>query len=114
IRPEGCAAILWNDRSRATEAAEALKVTATHAVEFQLVDDVLSEPLGGAHHGPAATAATLKTAIARNLAALGKLSPDELVQARYEKFRGMGCWEEPTLQAPTAAEPEPKPARKPR
>jgi acetyl-CoA carboxylase carboxyl transferase subunit alpha len=114
IPPEGCAAILWNDRSRAAEAAEALKLTAQNALEFQLVDDVLPEPLGGAHHDPAAMAATLKKAIARNLAALGKLSPDELVQARYEKFRRMGCWEEPALPAPAETEPETKPSRKSR
>src|SRR5207253_2895498 len=70
IPPEGCAAILWNDRNRAPEAAEALKLTAKHALEFRLVDDVLPEPLGGAHHDPAAMAAALKKAIARNLAAL--------------------------------------------
>ena len=96
IPPEGCAAILWNDRNRAAEAAEALKLTAKHALEFGLVDEVLPEPLGGAHRDPAATAATLKLAIARHLAALGKLSPDELVQARYLKFRNMGRWNDPT------------------
>ncbi|HLK57451.1 MAG TPA: acetyl-CoA carboxylase carboxyltransferase subunit alpha [Chthonomonadaceae bacterium] len=96
IPPEGCAAILWNDRNRAAEAAEALKLTAHHALQFGLVDEVLPVPLGGAHRDPAATAATLKQAIARHLAALGKLAPDELLQARYLKFRNMGRWQDPT------------------
>lgn len=101
IPPEGCAAILWNDRNRAPEAAEALKLTAHHALEFGLIDEVLPEPLGGAHHDLAAAAAILKKAIARHLTALGKLSPDELVQARYAKFRQMGRWEEPAPEVVT-------------
>ena len=96
IPPEGCAAILWNDRNRAPEAAETLKLTARHAFDLGLIDEVLSEPLGGAHHDATGMAATLKQAIARHLSALGKLSPDELVQARYRKFREMGTWEENT------------------
>jgi acetyl-CoA carboxylase carboxyl transferase subunit alpha len=96
IPPEGCAAILWKDRNRAADAADALKLTAKHALEFGLVDEILPEPLGGAHRDPQAMAATLKAAIARQLTALGKLSPDELIQARYAKFRQMGQWQEPT------------------
>ena len=69
IPPEGCAAILWNDRNRAPEAAEALKLTARHALEFGIVDEVLPEPLGGAHRDPTEMAATLKQAIGRNLTA---------------------------------------------
>ena len=67
IPPEGCAAILWNDRNRASEAAEALKLTARSALEFELVDEILPEPLGGAHRDPAGMATTLKTAIAGHL-----------------------------------------------
>jgi acetyl-CoA carboxylase carboxyl transferase subunit alpha len=94
IPPEGCAAILWKDRERAEEAAGALKLTAHDALAFGLVDDVLAEPLGGAHRDPAAMAASLKLAVARDLAALGAFTPDDLVRARYEKFRCMGRWEE--------------------
>src|SRR5437016_13678319 len=67
IPPEGCAAILWNDRNRASEAAEVLKLTARNALEFELVDELLPEPLGGAHRDPGAVATTLKTAIAGHL-----------------------------------------------
>jgi len=97
IPPEGCAAILWNDRNRAPEAAEALKVTAHSAKQFGIVDEVLEEPLGGAHRDPAAAAATLKTAILCHLAALSSLSPEALLEARYTKFRNMGRWEEDLL-----------------
>ena len=97
IPPEGCAAILWNDRNRAPEAAEALKVTAHSARQFGLVDEVLEEPLGGAHRDPAAAASTLKTAILCHLAALSSLSPEALLEGRYLKFRNMGRWEEDLL-----------------
>lgn len=96
IPPKSCAAILWNDRSRAPEAADALKLTARHALEFGIVDEVLSEPLGGAHRSLTEMAAVLKLAIGRNLTLLSKLSPDELQRARYEKFRRIGEWEDPT------------------
>lgn len=102
IPPEGCAAILWSDRERTAEAAEALKLTACHALSFGLVDEVLPEPPGGAHREPAAAAAALSKAIGRHLAALGKLSPDELVRSRYARFRGMGQWRD--VAEPAAAE----------
>ena len=95
IPPEGCAAILWDDRNRASEAAAALKLTARHALEFELVDEILPEPLGGAHRDPVATAMTVKTAIAEHLWNLQKLSEEQLLAARYEKFRHMGRWFDP-------------------
>src|SRR5205807_1428937 len=95
IPPEGCAAILWNDRNRASEAAAALKLTARNALEFELVDELLPEPLGGAHRDPLATAATLKAAIAGHLWNLKHLTEEQLLEARYEKFRGMGRWFDP-------------------
>jgi acetyl-CoA carboxylase carboxyl transferase subunit alpha len=94
IPPEGCAAILWNDRNRAAEAAGALKLTAKHALDFGLVDEVLEEPLGGAHRDPTAMAVILKQAITRNLAELKSLCPDKLLSNRYDRFRNMGRWEE--------------------
>lgn len=97
IPPEGCAAILWNDRNRAPEAAEALKLTAHHAKQFGLVDEVLEEPLGGAHRDPAGAAASLKAAILCNLEALRALTPEDLLETRYNKFRQMGRWEEELL-----------------
>lgn len=100
IPPEGCAAILWNDRNRASEAAAALKLTARHALEFELVDEILPEPLGGAHRDPVATAMTIKAAIGEHLCNLQKLSEEELLAARYEKFRHMGRWVDPLGGAP--------------
>ncbi len=94
IPPESCAAILWNDRSRAPEAADALKLTARHALEFGIVDEVLAEPLGGAHRSLPEMASILKLALARNLTSLAKMTPDELECARYEKFRCIGEWED--------------------
>jgi acetyl-CoA carboxylase carboxyl transferase subunit alpha len=94
IPPEGCAAILWNDRNRAAEAAEALKLTAKHALDYGLIDEVLEEPLGGAHRNPNAMAATLKQAIEQNLQELKSLTSERLLSNRYDRFRNMGRWEE--------------------
>ena len=92
--PEGCAAILWKDRAAAPEAAAALKLTAKHACEFDLVDEVLPEPLGGAHRNPAAMADALKQALQHHLTTLRHLPPEKLLEARYAKFRQMGQWSE--------------------
>ena len=95
IPPEGCAAILWNDRSRGSDAAAALKLTAKNALEFELVDEIISEPLGGAHRDPQAMAETLRIAISQNFSRLSGLSAEALTEGRYEKFRKMGRWVEP-------------------
>lgn len=94
IPPEGCAAILWHDRGRASEAAEALNLTAQGAKKLGAIDEILPEPLGGAHRDPLATSATVKRAILKHLGALGKLCPHELVAARLERIRKLGAWEE--------------------
>ena len=94
ISPEGCAAILWKHRSHAPEAAEALKLTAPHLMELGLVDGVVPEPLGGAHHDHQGAAAMLKKAILENLGTLDKESPAHLLAARYDKFRAMGVFSE--------------------
>jgi acetyl-CoA carboxylase carboxyl transferase subunit alpha len=94
ISPEGCAAILWRDRARAPDAAEALKLTATDLLRLEVVEDVLPEPLGGAHRDPAAAAATLKAALIAQLDALAALSPDELVEQRLSRYRRMGVCRE--------------------
>ncbi|MDR3578392.1 MAG: acetyl-CoA carboxylase carboxyltransferase subunit alpha [Oryzomonas sp.] len=94
ISPEGCAAILWSDGTKGEQAAEALKPTAKDILGLGIIDEIITEPIGGAHRDPLAMAATLKEAIARNLAELNKLSPDDLVEQRYRKFRAMTRCEE--------------------
>jgi acetyl-CoA carboxylase carboxyl transferase subunit alpha len=92
ISPEGCAAILWRDRARASDAAEALKLTASDLLRLEVVEGVLPEPLGGAHRDPAAAAATLKAALIAQLDALAALRPDELVEQRLARYRRMGVY----------------------
>ena len=94
IPPEGCAAILWRDPAKGPEAAEALRITAQHALENGIIDEVIPEPLGGAHRNYEAAALNVKDAIVRSLAALEKLSPNKLVEQRYKKFRQMGVFTE--------------------
>ncbi|HIE12925.1 MAG TPA: acetyl-CoA carboxylase carboxyltransferase subunit alpha [Desulfotomaculum sp.] len=90
ISPEGCASILWKDASRAREAAEALKLTAQDLLSLGIIDEVVPEPLGGAHRDPETAGNLLREALARQLAALKDLPPGELVQRRYAKLREMG------------------------
>jgi acetyl-CoA carboxylase carboxyl transferase subunit alpha len=90
IPPEGCAAILWRDAARKVEAAEALKLTAPDLLELGLIDEIVPEPIGGAHQDYAAAAATLDEAIGRHLRELSALSPDARLEQRYQKFRAMG------------------------
>jgi acetyl-CoA carboxylase carboxyl transferase subunit alpha len=90
ITPEGCAAILWKDRAAAPKAAEALKITARELREFGLVDEIVPEPLGGAHNQLAETAQTLKAALLRNLEDLKKLPVSKRLKLRYEKYRAYG------------------------
>jgi acetyl-CoA carboxylase carboxyl transferase subunit alpha len=91
ISPEGCASILWRDAGRAEEAAEAMKITAGDLLRFGLVDEVVPEPPGGAHSDPEALFRTLDGVLERQLAELRSLPLDDLVEARYRKFRGMGA-----------------------
>ena len=90
ISPEGCAAILWKHRKHAPEAAEALKLTAKDLRELKLVDDVIPEPLGGAHQNQEAAIANLRDAIVRHLDELTQIPIEKLLEQRYEKFRRMG------------------------
>ena len=90
ITPEGCAAILWKDRAFAPQAAEALNLTAKKLVELKVADEIVMEPLGGAHSDPEKAIAEVGSAIAANLKRLKKLSGDKLRKQRYEKFRAMG------------------------
>lgn len=90
ISPEGCAAILWKHRSHAPEAAEALKLTAQDLKGLELIDEVVPEPLGGAHHNHQVAADNLKRALLSNLDNLARKPIDKLLQERYQKFRSMG------------------------
>ncbi|MHA3775043.1 acetyl-CoA carboxylase carboxyltransferase subunit alpha [Verrucomicrobiota bacterium sgz303538] len=90
ISPEGCAAILWKHRRHAPEAAEALKLTAGHLRELDLIDDVVPEPMGGAHQDQGAAIELLRDAIVRNLDSVAGLAIDDLLKQRYEKFRKAG------------------------
>ena len=94
ITPEGCAAILWKDRSFSAKAAEALKLTGKDLVELGIVDEIIKEPLGGAHENYDEAAGFLKTALMDTLAEFDGMSPDELKNDRYEKYRGIGVFKE--------------------
>lgn len=90
ISPEGCAAILWRDGSKAQEAAQALKIGAKDLLKMGIVDEIVAEPIGGAHKNPALASNNLKEALVSNLTPLLKLSPSELLEERYQRFRNYG------------------------
>jgi len=90
ISPEGCAAILWKDGAKAPEAAEALKLTAQDLLKMGIIDEIIPEPLGGAHRDPQKIAENLKEVINRNLKELSALDKNEFLKLRYKKFRNMG------------------------
>jgi len=90
ISPEGCAAILWKSGTRAPDAAEVLKLTAHDLLGLKIIDQIVPEPLGGAHRDPEATARNLKEVLLKDLKALKSLSREGLLKARYEKFRSIG------------------------
>jgi acetyl-CoA carboxylase carboxyl transferase subunit alpha len=90
ISPEGCAAILWKHRKHAEEAAKALRLTAGDLLKLGLIDEVIAEPLGGAHHDQNAAIQSVREAVERNLDEVRKLPLDELLKQRYAKFRRMG------------------------
>ncbi len=90
ISPEGCASIMWRDASKAEIAAEALKITAPDLLQLKLVDEIVPEPEGGAHYDHQGAAKLLEPFLARALDELAKLTPQQLVDQRYEKFRRMG------------------------
>lgn len=93
IPPEGCAAILWRDPAKGSQAAAALKLTAKSALELELIDEILPEPFGGAHRNMIEAADTVKKAITGSLNVLGKMDPGKLKDQRYERFRAMGKFE---------------------
>ncbi|MFZ4665637.1 MAG: acetyl-CoA carboxylase carboxyl transferase subunit alpha [Prochlorotrichaceae cyanobacterium] len=97
--PEACAAILWKDAAKATQAAEALKITAGDLKSLGILDEILPEPLGGSHTNPLVAAETLKSSLLRNLGELLRLSPQERKNQRYDKFRRIGVFLEENGEA---------------
>jgi len=96
IPPEGCAAILWKDRAATAKAAAALKITAKDLLGFKIIDEIIPEPLGGAHTDTALTAANLKTHLLKHLEEILALPIAERLKKRYEKFRAHGHYHEKT------------------
>ncbi len=94
ISPEGCAAILWNNGAKASEAAELLKITAQDLFQMRVTDEVVEEPVGGAHRDPRRAAELLKEAVVRNLAEIRNVPIDELIKQRYERLRRIGTFDE--------------------
>jgi acetyl-CoA carboxylase carboxyl transferase subunit alpha len=90
IPPEGCAAILWRDAGKKIEAAEALKLTAPDLVELRVVDEIIKEPIGGAHTDVPAATRLLESALVRALDDTATLSESTRLERRYQKFRKMG------------------------
>jgi acetyl-CoA carboxylase carboxyl transferase subunit alpha len=95
IPPEGCAAILWRDRKFAETAANALKLGAKELMEQGIADEVIEEPLGGAHRDPDMAAEAIRKSLVRNLKELNKLSVKDLLEQRYQKYRNMGDFIDP-------------------
>jgi acetyl-CoA carboxylase carboxyl transferase subunit alpha len=94
ISPEGCASILWKSAEKAEDAAEAMRITADHLNKFGLVDEVLPEPLGGAHRNPQEAADVLRNAILKNLEELDALSLDQLLENRQRRLASFGQFKE--------------------
>jgi acetyl-CoA carboxylase carboxyl transferase subunit alpha len=92
ISPEGCASILWRDAAMAQQAAEALKITGNDLLKHGIVDEIVKEPLGGAHYNYQEMGYEMKTAILRSLDELKNITPHDLKERRYQKFRAMGVY----------------------
>jgi acetyl-CoA carboxylase carboxyl transferase subunit alpha len=110
ISPEGCAAILWKDRANAAKAAAALKITAKDLLELKLVDEIVPEPLGGAHTDPDATAENLKRNLLKHLETILALPVAARLKKRYEKYRAHGHYLEKVQPPAQEAKPVPTPA----
>jgi acetyl-CoA carboxylase carboxyl transferase subunit alpha len=94
ISPEGCASILWKSADKAEDAAEAMRITASNLNEFGLVDEVLTEPLGGAHRNPTAMAEVVRNALLSSLEELAQLSTDQLLERRQQRLASFGQFKE--------------------
>jgi acetyl-CoA carboxylase carboxyl transferase subunit alpha len=94
ITPEGCAAILWKDANQRERAAEALKITAEDLLQLKVIDEVIAEPVGGAHVDPDAAGEALRDSLIRHVTELRKIRPEKLVRRRAEKYAAMGAYSE--------------------
>lgn len=110
ISPEGCAAILWKDRSAAGKAAQALKISAKDLLELKLVDEIIPEPLGGAHTDAQKTAAGLKDYLLRHLEEVITMPTADRLKGRYEKYRAFGHFEENIEVSENGVVPQASPA----
>src|SRR5262249_1711987 len=90
ISPEGCAAILWKSGEKAAEAAKALRITSEDLYRLKVVDEVIPEPLGGAHRDPATMVETLKGVLTKELDTLTAMDPAERLEKRYQRLRSLG------------------------
>jgi acetyl-CoA carboxylase carboxyl transferase subunit alpha len=98
ISPEGCASILWRDARFAPQAAESLRLTARDLLDFGIIDEIVTEPPGGAHRNPTLAAELLRLALARHLGEVLEMGVDDLLERRFQKYRKMGvCFEEKSL-----------------
>jgi len=112
ISPEGCASILWKERTATARAAEALRITAKDLLEFKLVDQIVPEPLGGAHNDPLIMAETLKLYLLRHLHEVQALPAAERLKKRYDRYRSCGPFHETNPAPVSNLEPQPaQPAR---
>ena len=98
ISPEGCASILWRTGEKAPEAAQALKLTARNLKSLDVIDDIVPEPLGGAHRNPSEAASNLERYIVHALRELRRVPADNLIQHRYQRWRRMGKFTRLQLQ----------------
>jgi acetyl-CoA carboxylase carboxyl transferase subunit alpha len=104
ISPEGCAAILWRTGEQAPQAAEAMKITARHLKQLDVIDDIVPEPLGGAHRNPTEAARNLQQHVVRTLRELKRIPNEKLLKHRYDRWRRMGRVLELELQAQPQAQ----------
>ncbi|MGA8840336.1 MAG: acetyl-CoA carboxylase carboxyltransferase subunit alpha [Candidatus Aquilonibacter sp.] len=91
--PEGCAAILWGDAGKAEEAASRLKLTSADLQQFGIIDEIVAEPLGGAHRDPTGVVTKVLDAVSVAVGRLARIAPQELREARYQKYRRIGAWQ---------------------
>ncbi|MDR2666312.1 MAG: acetyl-CoA carboxylase carboxyltransferase subunit alpha [Endomicrobium sp.] len=106
ISPEGCAAILFRDSSKAPEAAKAMKITAKDLMNLNVIDEIIKEPLGGAHYDPPRTATAIKTVLNKYLRYYKSKSSKEIVYERYSKFRNIGIYKEDVKESYKASRNE--------
>ncbi len=94
ISPEGCAAILFRDGSKAADASDALKLTSKDLLKLKIIDEIIKEPIGGAHYNHDKTATNIKTVLSKYLKVYNGMNRKKVVQERYLRFRNMGIYEE--------------------